>query len=87
MAFISDIFILGASFPPVLEAVSWFFPLRHASAAMSEALAPELAGSGLAFGHLAVLLAWTLAAGAVLGRRFSWESMGNRTRRKVRRTP
>ena len=50
LAFISDIFVIGASFPPVLEAVSWVFPLRHASAAMSEALAPGLSGTGLAAG-------------------------------------
>ena len=46
LAFVSDIFVIGATFPPVLEAVSWVFPLRHASAAMSEALAPGLTGSG-----------------------------------------
>ena len=76
LAFISDIFVIGASFPPVLEAVSWFFPLRHASAAMTVALAPELDGSGLALGHLAVLLAWTLAGALVLVWRFGWESAG-----------
>ncbi len=76
LAFISDIFVIGASFPPVLEAVSWFFPLRHASAAMTVALAPELEGSGLALGHLAVLLAWTVAGALVLVWRFGWESAG-----------
>lgn len=80
LAFVSDIFVIGASFPPVLEAVSWFFPLRHASAAMSQALAPEIAGSGLALGHLAVLLAWTLAGALVLLWRFGWEPA--RPRRK-----
>ncbi len=72
LAFISDVFIIGASFPPVLDAVSWFFPLRHASAAMSQALAPG-AASGLPVGHLAVLLAWTLAGAVVLWWRFGWE--------------
>ena len=76
LAFVSDIFILGASFPPVLEAVSWFFPLRHASAAMSEALAPSITGTGLAWEHLAVLLAWTVAGALVLARRFGWEPVG-----------
>ena len=76
LAFVSDIFILGASFPPVLEAVSWFFPLRHASAAMSEALAPSITGTGLAWTHLAVLLAWTVAGALVLARRFGWEPVG-----------
>lgn len=76
LAFVSDIFVLGATFPPVLEAVSWFFPLRHASAAMSEALAPSITGTGLAWEHLAVLLAWTVAGALVLARRFGWEPVG-----------
>ncbi len=80
LAFVSDIFVIGANFPPVLEAISWFFPLRHASAAMSQALAPEITGSGLALGHLAVLLVWTLAGVLVLLWRFGWEPA--RPRRK-----
>lgn len=74
LAFVSDIFVIGASFPTVLEAVSWVFPLRHASAAMSEALASELSGTGLAVDHLGVLLLWTAAGALVLTRRFRWES-------------
>jgi ABC-2 type transport system permease protein len=74
LAFVSDIFVIGATFPPVLEAVSWVFPLRHASAAMSAALAPELSGSGLSLDHLGVLLLWTVVGALVLARRFRWES-------------
>ena len=74
LAFISDIFVIGASFPPVLEGLSWVFPLRHASAAMSQALAPDPSGTGLAPDHLAVLLLWTAGAALVLARRFQWES-------------
>lgn len=70
LAFISDVFVVGADYPPVVDAISWFFPLRHAAAAMSEALAPEVTGSGLALGHLAVLLAWTLAGAVVVALRF-----------------
>jgi ABC-type multidrug transport system permease subunit len=72
LAFISDIFVVGASFPPVIEAVSWLFPLRHAASAMTESIAP--ASSGLAWGHLAVLLAWTAAGAIVLALRFRWEA-------------
>ena len=74
LAFVSDIFVVGASFPPVLEAISWAFPLRHAAAAMTEAIAPDVTGSALALDHLAVLVAWTLAAALVLTRRFGRES-------------
>jgi ABC-type multidrug transport system permease subunit len=85
LAFISDIFVLGATFPAVLEAVSWFFPLRHASAAMTQALAPELSGTGLAWTHLGVLLLWTLAGALVLWRRFRWEPpAGSTTAARVR---
>ena len=74
LAFVSDVFVVGASLPPVLDAISWVFPLRHAAAAMGEALAPDVTGSALALDHLAVLVAWTLAASVVLARRFRWES-------------
>ncbi|GAA2481701.1 ABC transporter permease [Terrabacter carboxydivorans] len=74
LAFVSDIFVVGAQFPTVLEWVSWLFPLRHASAAMSEALGPTVTGTGLAFGHLGALLAWTVVAAVVLARRFRWEA-------------
>lgn len=73
LAFVSDIFVVGASYPPVVEWVSWIFPLRHASAAMTEALAPHVTGTGLAWGHLGALLAWTMVAGLVVRRRFTVE--------------
>lgn len=73
LAFISDVFVVGADLPAALDAVSWFFPLRHATAAMTQALAPGTTGSGLALDHLAVLLAWTLAGAVVVWRRFRWE--------------
>jgi len=70
LSFISDVFVVGASFPPVLEAISWFFPLRHAAAAMSQAVGPDVTGSGLALDHLAVLVAWTFAGAVVVALRF-----------------
>jgi hypothetical protein len=42
---------------------------------MSEALAPG-AEAGVPVGHLAVLLAWTLAGALVLRWRFRWEPVG-----------
>ncbi|GAA4414253.1 hypothetical protein GCM10023168_37750 [Fodinibacter luteus] len=73
LAFISDVFVVGADYPQVVDVISWVFPLRHAAAAMSEALAPEVTGSGLAWDHLAVLLAWTLAGALVVALRFRHE--------------
>ncbi len=89
LCFISDIFVVGVTFPPVLNAISWFFPLRHASSAMTEAARPVVEGSGLSWGHLAVLLAWTLAGLVVIVVRFRWESAepSGRRRRRTRREP
>lgn len=70
LAFVSDVFVIGASFPPALDAISWFFPLRHATAAMSEAIGAGGAGSALALDHLAVVVAWTLAGALVVALRF-----------------
>lgn len=74
LAFVSDIFLIDAELPPVLDRVAWFFPLRHAVAAMTRAAAPpDVVGAGLQLGHLAVLLGWTAVGVAVVAWRFSWE--------------
>ncbi len=90
LAFISDIFVIGADFPGPLDAVASFFPLRHAAQAMTTAVDPGVAGSGLSLDHLAVLLVWTLAGAAVVAVRFRWESSeparrGSRSRRLGRK--
>lgn len=72
LAFISDVFVVGAAFTPALDAVSWVFPLRHATRAMTEATDAGVVGSGFAPGHLGMLLAWTLVGLAVVAWRFSW---------------
>jgi ABC-type multidrug transport system permease subunit len=87
LAFISDIFVIGATLPPALDVVSWVFPLRHAANAMTEAVAPDVVGSGLAWGHLAVLLAWTVAASVVVVLRFRWEADEPRRPRAAAMTP
>ncbi len=85
LAFISDIFVVGATLPPVLDIISWVFPLRHASRAMTDAVAPDLVGSGLAWGHLGVLVAWTVVGVVVVALRFRWEAEES-TRHKARAT-
>ena len=72
LAFISDVFVIGAEFPPVIDTIGWIFPLRHAANAMTTAVNPTITGSGLSWDHLAVLLAWTVAGAAVLAWRFRW---------------
>lgn len=83
LSFVSDIFVVGVTFPPVLDAIAWFFPLRHAARAMTEATLPQVAGSGVSWGHLGVLLAWTVAGALVVALRFRWESSEPARRRRA----
>lgn len=80
LCFISDVFVVGASYPPVLQALSWFFPLRHASNALTEAANSPGIGGGFSWMHLGVIAAWTVAGACVVALRFSW------TRLEPRRT-
>ncbi len=71
LSFFSDIFIVGAEFPPWLDLVSYVFPLRHAVNAFSDAMAPDASGWVIDVGHLAVVLAWGVAGLLVTLRWFS----------------
>jgi ABC-type multidrug transport system permease subunit len=73
LSFVSDIFIVGADFPRWLDAVSWFFPLRHAVHAFRDAMAADASGWVLDPRHLGVTVAWGLAAAAVVAWRFDAE--------------
>ncbi|PKQ14686.1 MAG: hypothetical protein CVT68_10610, partial [Actinobacteria bacterium HGW-Actinobacteria-8] len=55
LCFISDVFIVGADYPPVLQGLSWFFPLRHATNALTAAADSTGIGGGFAWGHLGVI--------------------------------
>jgi ABC-2 type transport system permease protein len=80
LCFISDVFVVGAAFPPMLDRISWLFPLRHATRAMSAATATDAVGSGLSWDHLGAMLAWTVAGLIVVAWRFSWVNLEPRTR-------
>lgn len=73
LSFFSDVFIVGLRFPSALEAISWFFPLRHATRAVTEALIPGTAPFDLPWGHIGVLVAWTAVGIGVIAWRFRWE--------------
>ena len=79
LCFISDVFVVGVTFPPVLDRIAWLFPLRHATRAMSLATATDVVGSGLSWDHLGVMLAWTVAGLVVVAWRFSWVNLEPRT--------
>lgn len=86
LCFISDVFVIGADLPPVLDRISWLFPLRHATRAMTLAVAPpDVEGAGWSPEHLAVILAWTALGIAVVAWRFTWEARepGRRSRRRA----
>jgi ABC-type multidrug transport system permease subunit len=74
LSFISDIFVFGVAFPGWLDAIAWFFPLRHASRAMTDATLPGSGAWDLSWQHLGVMLAWTVAGAVVIALRFRWES-------------
>lgn len=61
LAFISDIFILGAAPPQWVQDLASVFPLKHFASALALALDPATPGLGLQAGSLAVLAAWTAA--------------------------
>lgn len=82
LSFISDVFLIGVELPAILDRLSWVFPLRHATRAMTLVGAPpEGEAAQLAVGHLGVLLAWTALAAAVVAWRFTWENREPRRRR------
>jgi ABC-type multidrug transport system permease subunit len=70
LSFISDVFVVGARLPRVLDVVGDLLPLKHAAHAMAAAFA---VGGGFPGADLAVLVAWT-AAGLLLARRVRWVS-------------
>ena len=69
LAFFSDVFVNDA--PDWMQTVGSFFPLLHFQNALAQAWHPG--GASVGWGHLAVLVAWGVAAGATAVRFFRWE--------------
>ncbi|GAB7037671.1 MULTISPECIES: ABC transporter permease [Catenuloplanes] len=75
LAFVSEVFIVGATLPRWLDALGTVFPLKHFALAMAETFDTS-PGYGFSPGHLAVLTVWG-AAGMVVARlRFGWQPRG-----------
>jgi ABC-type multidrug transport system permease subunit len=66
LAFVSDIFVVGANFPAPLDALGWATPLRHAANALADGYAVGATGSGLAWEHLMMIGAWLLLGAIVV---------------------
>lgn len=83
VAFISDVFVVGAELPRWLEVIAWALPLKHFANALGGTFDPFLPGAGFAWDHLAVMAAWGLGALAVAGWRFTWEPHRPRSSRRL----
>jgi ABC-type multidrug transport system permease subunit len=72
LSFVSDIFVAGVEFPPVMNAIGWTFPLRHVVAA---AVTATSGGSidGAWWLHIAVIAGWACVAAAGAWLFFRWE--------------
>lgn len=72
LSFISDVFIAGVEFPAAMDAVGWFFPLRHmVSAAVAASSGAALDAAW--WGHLGVVALWAALAALLAWRLFRWE--------------
>jgi ABC-type multidrug transport system permease subunit len=82
LAFISDVFIVGAELPRWLSMIGSALPLKHFAQAMAETFDPA-GGYGFAPGHLAVLAAWGVVGALVAARWFGWQPRGTPSTRTV----
>ncbi|WIM92920.1 ABC transporter permease [Actinoplanes oblitus] len=80
LAFVSDVFIVGAVLPRWLDVLGSVLPLKHFARAMAETFDPA-PGSGFSPGHLTVLALWTVAGAVVASLRFGWQPRGAGTPR------
>jgi len=71
LAFISDVFIVGANLPTWLDVTGSVLPLKHFARATAETFEPG-GGYGFSPGHLAVLATWAAAGTLVVLLRFQW---------------
>jgi ABC-2 type transport system permease protein len=78
LSFISDIFIIGGDLPRWVEIAGWLFPLKHLANAMADAFNPTIGGSGFAWGHLAVVVAWGIVGMLVAAARLRFDPGGDR---------
>lgn len=82
-AFVSDIFVIGVTLPPVLDTVAGALPLRPVVRLMVEATAPT--PEALNPAELLVVLAWLVVGTAVVAWRFDWAP--HEARARARREP
>lgn len=72
LSFISDIFIAVDSMPPLLNAIGWAMPLRHAVAAAVTASSGGALDATF-WGHIGMLALWASATALAARHWFHWE--------------
>ncbi len=80
LSFISDIFIQIDEMPTVLNAIGWFFPLRHAVHAAVTATSGGALDADF-WVNLGVIVLWMAATGLAAWRFFRWEPRQARSSR------
>ncbi|MBO4206778.1 ABC transporter permease [Micromonospora echinofusca] len=75
LAFVSDVFLVGAQLPTWLDVTGSVLPLKHFARALAETYDPQ-GGYGFSPGHLAVLAGWAVVGGLVARWRFGWAPRG-----------
>jgi ABC-2 type transport system permease protein len=68
LSFVSEVFAFEGELPRWAEVTGLIFPLRHAVEALALPLAVDATGAGLAWGNLAVLVAWAVLGGLIATR-------------------
>jgi ABC-2 type transport system permease protein len=74
--FISGVFFPTDEAPQWLNDVAAVFPVKHLAEALLEAFDPATSAPGIAWGHLAIVAAWGVAALLVATRTFRWTPRG-----------
>ena len=71
-------FLSGNPVPAAFRAVANVFPVRHFYEATLTAFNPNVAGSGFALGHLAIVALWGAAGLAIAAWKFRWTPSAER---------
>lgn len=84
LTFISGVFAPMHDAPGWVTAIAHFFPLSHLVDAFFGTFSPHTTGAGFAWGHLAVMLVWTMVGARVAVSRFRWDPVSPASRGRQR---
>lgn len=87
LAFVSDVFIAIGEPPRWLEILGDIFPLKHFVRAFQDAFSPFVDAPAFDWGHLQVMLIWTVVGALFALKFFSWEPRESKAGGRKRRKP